>query len=70
MIFATNQNLTILTGNKRDYIKLHSLNSEHAGIVVYSEDINFERLANRIHQAVTAEIDLKGKLIRVNRPQQ
>ena len=61
---------TVLTGNKRDYINLHRLNSEHAGIVVYCEDVNFERLANRIHQAVTVERDLPGKLIRVNRPQQ
>ena len=70
LMFATNQSRTVLTGNKRDYINLHRLNSEHSGIVVYSEDINFERLANRIHQAVIVERDLPGKLIRVNRPQQ
>ena len=70
LIFATNQSRTVLTGNKRDYINLHRLNSEHSGIVVYSEDVNFERLANRIHQAVKGEKDLTRKLIRVNRPQQ
>ncbi len=70
LMFATNQSRTVLTGNKRDFINLHRLNSEHAGIVVYSEDVNFERLANRINQAVMVERDLPGKLIRVNRPQQ
>jgi len=68
LAFATNQQRTVLTGNRQDYIKLHRLLPDHAGIIVCTADLNFERLANRIHAAIVMEKALSGKLIRINRP--
>lgn len=54
--FAIEQKRALLTLNRRDFIRLNRLSSDHAG------------QAERIHQAVLANEPLKGKLIRVNRP--
>jgi N-acyl-D-aspartate/D-glutamate deacylase len=68
LAFAVINERAVLTRNRRDYIRLHRLQPDHAGIIVCTEDPNFERLAARIHEAISAEETLKGKLIRVNRP--
>lgn len=68
LMFAIAHNRTILTQNRRDFIKLHQLQPVHAGIVVCSDDPNFIRLAARIHQAILSEEPLQSKLIRVVRP--
>ncbi|NET88685.1 MAG: hypothetical protein F6K45_11435 [Kamptonema sp. SIO1D9] len=67
--FATNCDRAVLTGNRHDFVKLHSLQPNHAGIIVCSEDLNFERFARRIDEAIEREESLINKLIRVNRPQ-
>ncbi|MUG99277.1 hypothetical protein F7734_46110 [Scytonema sp. UIC 10036] len=67
LAFATTVERTVLTRNRRDFIKLHGLQPEHAGIIVCTSDSDFENQAIRIHEAVSRQEDLKGKLIRVNR---
>ncbi|WP_346290855.1 DUF5615 family PIN-like protein [Sphaerothrix gracilis] len=66
--FASRQGRAVLTVNRADFIRLHKQNSNHAGIVVCTEDLDRQRLANRIHDAVSEVADLTGKLIRINRP--
>ena len=68
--FAVNQERTVLTRNRRDFIRLHMLQPEHMGIVVCTNDQDFVRLANRIHEAISQYEHLSGQLIRVNRPPQ
>ena len=67
LAFAIANQRTIVTRNRRHFIRLHQLNPEHAGIIVCTEDPDFEGAAMRIHQAITAEKLLPGKLIRVMR---
>jgi extradiol dioxygenase family protein len=40
----------------------------HAGIIVCTDDRNWDALAQRIHDAVVEEESLQGKLIRIVRP--
>ncbi|MBW4632461.1 MAG: DUF5615 family PIN-like protein [Iphinoe sp. HA4291-MV1] len=68
LAFAVKNNCAVLTQNRRDYIRLHRLQQNHAGIIVCTDDRNFERLATRINGAISTVESLKGKLIRVNRP--
>lgn len=68
LVFAVSNERAILTRNRRHFIRLHQLNPDHAGIVVCTEDPDFERLAIRINEAILVEESLKGKLIRVVRP--
>ena len=66
--FATSKNRAVLTLNRKDFIKLHRQNSEHNGIIVCTRDDDWQRQANRIHEAVNELETLNGLLIRVNKP--
>lgn len=68
LAFATRQNRALLTVNRADFIKLHKQSSDHAGIIVCTEDIDRTRLTQRIHQAINEKQTLEKQLIRVNRP--
>jgi uncharacterized protein with PIN domain len=70
LAFATSQDRAILTLNRQDFKRLHRLQPNHAGIVNCTDDRNWEALANRVHEAISAEESLRGKLIRVVRPDQ
>ncbi len=68
LAFAIADNRAVLTINRSDFIRLHNLKLPHAGIIVCTEDINRQRLANQIHEAITATRNLTNQLIRINRP--
>lgn len=66
--FAIADNRAVLTQNRRDFVKLHRSQPNHAGMIICSDDQNFARLAERTHAAISAEESFQGKLIRVVRP--
>jgi predicted nuclease of predicted toxin-antitoxin system len=66
--FATEENRSVVTLNRSDFIQLHKSCPHHAGIIVCSDDRNWEALANRIDRAINIEEILIDRLIRVNRP--
>lgn len=66
--FAIAHHRSILTQNRRDFVKLHQLQPNHAGLIICSSDRDFAKLADRIHQAIATEECLQGKLFRVVRP--
>lgn len=65
LAFAISQERSILTINRDDFIRLHRRDSNHFGIIVCTNNRNWEQFAGRIDEAVTAEEPLQGKLIRV-----
>ncbi len=65
---ATKMKRAVLTFNRKHFIALHKAQSEHAGIIVCSFDIDFIGLVQRIHESISASQDISGKLIRINRP--
>jgi len=70
LAFATEQNRAVLTLNRLDFIRLHRETSiSHAGIIVCTrDDANPAPFALRIHDALVADGDPAGKLIRIVRP--
>ncbi|MCP4347008.1 MAG: hypothetical protein GY795_15950 [Desulfobacterales bacterium] len=66
--FAISENRAVLTINRKHFIHLHNAQPQHEGIIVCSFDPDFSRQASRIHIAIESK-QLKGSLIRVNRPQ-
>ena len=50
------------------HVHLHTQQPGHAGIVVCTADPDFERQAQRIHDAIAVHVSLAGLLIRVTRP--
>ncbi len=68
LAFAGAAGRAILTINRRDFIRLQRRQPQHAGIVVYTADLDFVRQAQRIHATLAATTALANQLIRVNRP--
>jgi hypothetical protein len=66
--YAMADNRAVLTMNRKHFIRLHAEKPEHDGIIVCTVDADFSGQAGRIHAAIEAAGDLRGKLIRVNRP--
>ncbi len=66
--YAIADDRAILTVNRKHFIRLHGEKPEHHGIVVCTVDADFAGQAARIHAAIHATGDLRGRLIRVNRP--
>ena len=68
LAFAVGQERSILTVNRIDFIRLHRRDNQHFGIVVCTNNRNWEQFASRVDEAVRDEESLRGKLIRVVRP--
>ncbi len=66
---ATELGRAVLTLNRRDFIRLHGKNPNHAGIIACTQDLDFAQLASRIHSAISTKAALSGELVRVYRPQ-
>jgi predicted nuclease of predicted toxin-antitoxin system len=66
--YAVADDRALLTLNRKHFIRLHGERPEHDGIIVCTVDADFAGQAARIHAAVEAAGDLRGQLIRVNRP--
>lgn len=65
--WAAGSGRAVVTGNRRDFARLHRLTPEHAGIVVCSKDLDHAALAHRIHRGIDSIDDLSNRLIRVHR---
>ena len=58
----------VVTLNRRHFVRLHAAEPNHSGIIVCSLDLDFDRQAARIDQAVATQESMVGRLTRVNRP--
>ncbi|MEG4499932.1 DUF5615 family PIN-like protein [Microcoleus sp. F10-C6] len=52
LAFATSEKRAVITENRKDFFRLHRIQSLHAGIIACTNDRNWEALANRIHTAI------------------
>lgn len=68
LAFAAEQGRAVLTINRKHFIRLHRVYPDHAGVIVCTYDPDFVGQAERLHEAIEAEVQLSGQLIRVNRP--
>ena len=70
LVFAIKENRILLTFNRKHFIRLHRINPGHCGIIVCTEDPDFDALANKIHNTLESSATFDGQLIRIYRPQQ
>jgi hypothetical protein len=68
LAIAVSDGRAVLTLNRRHFRRLHVQVPAHAGIVVCKSDTDFLAMAARIHLAVVSAGNLRGQLLRVNRP--
>lgn len=67
--FAAENGRCVVTINRKDFMRLHKAGAEHAGIIVCTENRDYEAFARRIDEAIRAAGDLAGQLVRVVRGQ-
>lgn len=67
LAFACQEDRILLTMNRKHFVQLHTLGSEHSGIIACTFDPNFPELANRISKAALENESMTGKLLRINR---
>ncbi len=68
LAFAVAQDRSVLTLNRKHFVRLHREVAEHCGIIVCTVDADFAGQAARIHTAVIRLLSLRNELIRINRP--
>jgi hypothetical protein len=64
---ATAAGRALATLNRRHFIRLHTTDQSHAGIIVCTFDPDFESQARRIHEMLMQVETLAGCLLRVTR---
>lgn len=68
LAFAFAERRILLTINRKHFVRLHRVQSEHCGIIVCTLDSDFAGLAQRVHEAIEMHGQISKPLIRVNRP--
>lgn len=68
LLFACVSGRTLVTLNRKHFIRLHQEQPTHTGIIVCTFDSDFVALAQRIDAAIVQAGRLDGQLIRINRP--
>lgn len=69
LAFAHADGRAVLTHNRKHFRNLHHAGWPHSGMVLCTEDTDFNALAVRVDQALSQTIRLTGKIIRVTRSQ-
>lgn len=54
LAFATGEQRTLLTMNRKHFFRLHQLEPAHSGMIACTFDANFAALAARIHAAISS----------------
>lgn len=65
--FAIETGRAVITHNRQDFIRLHRLHPDHAGIIVCTDNADFPTLAAKVHAQLQQMESLTGQLVRVNR---
>ena len=68
LVRAAKLERAVLTINRKDFKRLHNQNSNHAGIIICTEDTDRIGQARRISERISKRQDLKNQLVRVYRP--
>lgn len=66
LTFANSSNRAVLTLDRSEFMNLHNIQPIHCGIILCMPDLDRERLARRINEAMFWVATLNGQLIRVS----
>jgi predicted nuclease of predicted toxin-antitoxin system len=65
--YAIRNQRVVVTLNRRHFVALHASHPDHWGILVCTFDLDYAGLSERIHAALSARVDHRGCLLRINR---
>ena len=67
LAFAHADGRAVQTHNRKHFRNLHNIGRPHSGMVLCTEDVDFNSLATRVDQALSQVAYLAGQVIRVTR---
>ena len=67
LAFAHADGRAVLTHNRKHFRNLHNIGRPQSGMVLCTEDVDFNSLATRVDQALSQVAYLAGQVIRVTR---
>ena len=67
--FAISAGRSVITLNRRDFIRLHQTNPSHPGIIVCTENRDYPDFAERIDRLIRQSGELANQLLRIKRGQ-
>jgi hypothetical protein len=67
LAFGHSQGRAVVTLNRRHFVRLHTANPDHSGIIVCTFDPDFTAQASRIDTELKRYPSLARQLIRINR---
>jgi predicted nuclease of predicted toxin-antitoxin system len=68
LTYATGHKRILLTVNRMHFHRLHLQQPAHTGIIACTEDLDFERLARRIHELLSSMPSVAGQFTRIYKP--
>jgi predicted nuclease of predicted toxin-antitoxin system len=66
--YAISQKRAVITINRKDFKRLHRLTPNHYGIIICTENLDFNSFVGQIDAALNTLGDISGQLIRVYCP--
>jgi len=67
--FAIQETRAVITLNRKDFRKLHLLQPEHFGIIICTENPDFEEMALEINRILQSTSDnIAGELVKIYKP--
>jgi predicted nuclease of predicted toxin-antitoxin system len=70
LVFAQQQNRTVITLNRDDFVKLHRSGVRHYGIVICKDDRDYSGQVQTLHTYFQSQSDLTNRAIRVKKQNQ
>ena len=70
LIFAHQQNRTVITLNRDDFIKLHRNGVQHSGIIICKDDRDYPGQVQALHTYLQSQSDLTNRAIRTKKQNQ
>ncbi len=70
LTFAQQQNRTVITLNREDFIRLHRSGIEHFGIVICKDDRDYSGQVEILHTYLQSQSNLTNRLLRVKKRNQ
>jgi Domain of unknown function (DUF5615) len=70
LAFAQQQNHTVITFNRDDFLKLHRSGVRHSGIIICKDDRDYLGQVQTLHTYLQSQSDLTNRLIRVKKQNQ
>lgn len=70
LAFAQQQNRTVITLNRDDFLKLHRSGIQHSGIIICKDDRDYTGQVQSLHRYLQSAGDLANRCIRVKKQNQ